>query len=113
MKSEYCPERGDLIWIDFNPQKGHEQKGRRPALVISPAKYNCKVGLAVLLPITRTIKNYPFKLALPEGSQVEGVIITDQIKSLDWRSRNAEFIDKLPEPLLRDAINMFSTLIKI
>jgi len=86
----YVPERGDVVWITFNPQAGHEQAGRRPAVVLSPKAYNGKVGLALLCPITSQVKGYPFEVAIPDGLPISGVILSDQIKSLDWRARKAE-----------------------
>lgn len=86
----WAPERGDVIWITMNPSVGHEQTGRRPALVLSPGSYNSKVGLAVMCPITSQVKGYPFEVPLPAGLPVEGVVLSDQAKSLDWRSRGAE-----------------------
>ena len=83
------PERGDAVWIDFDPQSGREQAGRRPAVVLSPAAYNGKVGLALLCPITGRIKGYPFEVGIPSGFGVAGVILADQVKSLDWRRRKA------------------------
>jgi mRNA interferase MazF len=85
----YVPERGDVVWITFNPQAGHEQAGYRPAVVLSPKTYNGKVGLALLCPITSQIKGYPFEVEVPEGLSVNGVILSDQVKSLDWKARNA------------------------
>ena len=84
--AEWVPDRGDVVWIDFNPQAGSEQAGRRPAVVLSPAAYNGKVGLAIFCPITRQVKDYPFEVQLPEGVGIAGVILSDRIKSLDWRS---------------------------
>jgi len=110
--SDYCPERGDIVWLDFNPQSGHEQKGRRPAIVISPKIYNSKVGLALFCPITNQVKGYPFEVVLPSNLPVSGVIISDQIKSLDWQVRNAEFIVRAPNHILNETINKFSTLVK-
>ena len=101
------------MWLDFNPQSGHEQKGRRPAIVISPQIYNSKTGLALFCPITNQIKGYPFEVILPENLPVSGVIISDQIKSLDWKVRNAEFIAKAPEAVLVETIKKVSALIKI
>ena len=89
---EYSPDRGDIVWINFNPQAGHEQAGRRPALILSPRDYNVKVGLAVLCPITGKIKGYPFEVRIPEELPVDGVILSDQVKSVDWKIRNTEFI---------------------
>jgi len=86
----YIPDRGDIVWIIFNPQAGHEQAGRRPALVLSPKAYSGKVRLALLCPITSQIKGYPFDVLIPDGLPVNGVILADQVKSLDWKARNAE-----------------------
>jgi len=83
----YVPARGDLIWLQFNPQAGHEQAGHRPAVVISPSSYNRRVGLALCCPVTSQVKGYPFEVRLPQGLGVEGTILSDQIKSLDWRVR--------------------------
>lgn len=93
----YVPRRGDIVWIDFNPQKGHEHTGRRPAIVLSPEAYNKKVGLALFCPITRQVKGYPFEVMLPPELSVSGVILADQIKSLDWVARNAAHICCLDE----------------
>ena len=90
------PDRGDAVWIDFNPQAGREQAGRRPAIVLSPAAYNGKVGLALLCPVTSQAKGYPFEVAIPDGLGVAGVILADQVKSLDWRRRNTAVVGVLP-----------------
>ena len=90
MDPNYVPDRGDVVWINFSPQVGHEQYGSRPALIISPASYNGKVGLSLLCPITNQIKGYPFEVGIPSGHEVEGVILSDQVKSLDWRKRRAK-----------------------
>jgi mRNA interferase MazF len=82
----YVPDRGDAVWIMLNPQAGHEQAGRRPAVVLSPAAYNGRVGLAILCPLTNQIKGYPFEVVLPSGLAVTGAILSDQVKSLDWRA---------------------------
>ena len=79
----YVPERGDVVWVTLNPQAGHEQAGRRPAVILSPAAYNGKVGSAILCPITRQVKGYPFEVRIPSGLAVSGVILADQVKSLD------------------------------
>ena len=92
----YVPDRGDAVWIMLNPQAGHGRAGRRPAVVLSPASYNGKVGLAILCPITNQIKGYPFEVVLPSGLAVTGAILSDQVKNLDWRARNATFICTLP-----------------
>ena len=107
----YIPNRGDIVWITFNPQAGHEQAGRRPALVLSPAAYNGKVGLAILCPITSQIKDYPFEVLIPEGLKIGGAILSDQIKSLDWKVRQAEFVCKLPSLTLSEVLQKLGTLI--
>ena len=81
----YAPQRGDVVWITLNPQAGHEQAGRRPAVVLSPEAYNGKVGLALLCPVTNQIKGYPFEVLVPDGLPLSGAILADQVKSLDWR----------------------------
>ena len=99
------------MWIDFDPQTGSEQSGRRPAVVLSPAAYNGRVGLALLCPITSRVKGYPFEVAIPEGMEVTGVILSDQLKSLDWRRRKAAVITRLPEDTVAEVMQKVSTLI--
>jgi mRNA interferase MazF len=108
----YVPERGDAVWLMFNPQAGHEQAGRRPALVLSPAAYNGKVGLALLCPITTQQKGYPFEVAIPTNLAVIGVILADQVKSLDWRTRQADFITRLPDSVVAEVLAKLFTLIQ-
>jgi len=105
------PERGDVIWIDMNPQAGHEQRGRRPALVLSPSAYNLKVGLAILCPITSHVKGYSFEVIVPAGFKVGGAILSDQVKSLDWKVRRAEFICRLPKLVMEEVSGKLHTLI--
>lgn len=112
MTRAYVPARGDLVWLPFSPQAGHEQSGRRPALVISPRAYNKKVGLALFCPITSKVKGYPFEVELPEGLEVHGAVLSDQIKSLDWRSRDAERLGVLPESIMREVLAKILTLIE-
>jgi mRNA interferase MazF len=107
----YVPQRGDVIWITLNPQAGHEQGGRRPALVLSPATYNGKVGLAILCPLTHQIKGYPFEVLVPGGLSITGAILADQTKSLDWRARNAEFICSLPRRTVAEVLQKLGTLL--
>jgi len=107
----YVPDRGDAIWLDFNPHAGHEQGGRRTALVLSPSKYNGRVGLALLCPITSRAKGYPFEVAIPPGLAVQGVILADQARSLDWRSRRAEYICALPEAAVAETVSKLRTLL--
>jgi mRNA interferase MazF len=107
----YVPERGDLVWLNFTPQSGHEQAGKRPAFVVSPHAYNKKVGLALFCPVTRQIKGYPFEVCIPDGVEIDGVILADQLKSLDWTARHAKFITKLPSDITQEVIAKLKTLI--
>src|SRR5437868_3960001 len=107
----FVPDRGDAVWLAFDPQAGHEQSGRRPAIVLSPAAYNGRVGLAVLCPITNQIKGYPFEVVIPEGLPISGVVLSDQVKSLDWRARNAEAICRLPDTVTAEVGRKLSALL--
>jgi len=100
-----------LVWITLNPQAGHEQAGRRPAVVLSPASYNAKVGLAVLCPITSQVKGYPFEVLIPPGVSVTGAVLADQVKSLDWRARRADLIGRLPAAVIDDVLAKVRTLL--
>jgi len=100
--NSYLPAREDIVWLDFDPQLGHEQSGKRPALVISPIDYNKKVGLALFYPITSQIKGYPFEVRIA-SSKINGVVFADQIKNLDWRARKIKFIEKAKEEILEQA----------
>jgi len=111
VKKGYVPQRGDVVWITLNPQSGHEQAGRRPAVVLSPGIYNEKVELAILCPITNQIKGYPFEVLMPDGLPVNGVILADQIKSLDWRVRNAEWICTLPSRVVVEVLQKLGILL--
>ncbi len=111
VNSKYVPERGDIIWIDFSPQLGHEQRGRRPALVISHRKYNEKVGLGIFCPITSKAKNYPFEVQI-DLDKIKGAVLCDQLKNLDWAARNTEFIERLELKKLQDVIERIEVLIK-
>ena len=105
------PQRGDIVWISMNPQAGHEQAGHRPALVLSPGSYNGKVGLAILCPITSHVKGYPFEVSIPSGLPVEGVVLSDQAKSLDLKARKAKFICSLPSETTLEVLNKLGTLL--
>ena len=107
----YIPDTGDIVWLSFNPQAGHKQAGRRPALVISPKVYNEKTGLTIFCPITSQEKNYPFEVKIPDKLEIKGVILADQIKNLDWKTRKAEFICKLPKTAVAETINKINVLI--
>ena len=93
MAKAYVPERGDIVWLQFDPQAGQEQSGLRPAFVVSPRAYNRKVGLALFCPITSRVKGYPFEVPLPPGGKARGAILSDQLKSLDWKARRASRFD--------------------
>ncbi len=110
-KGAYVPERGDAVWITLDPQAGHEQAGRRPALVLSPAAYNGRVGLALLCPITNQARGYPFEVPLPEGLPVAGVVGADQVKNLDWRARKASRIGAVPEEVVTEVVRRLQTLL--
>lgn len=94
------PKRGDVVWLQMNPQAGREQAGKRPALVLSPEAYNRKAGLFIACPVTSREKGYPFEVRLPHGCEVSGVILSDQIKSLDWRARKARLACRAPQDVM-------------
>ena len=96
----------------MQPQAGHEQSGRRPAIVLSPTAYNEKVGLAILCPITNQAKGYPFEVILPKGLKINGAILSDQVKSLDWKTRRAEFCDKVPNYVLEEVLKKLRVLLE-
>ncbi len=106
-----APDRGDVVWITLAPQAGHEQAGRRPAVVLSPAAYNGKVGLALTCPITSQVKGYPFEVSLPVGLPVTGIVLSDQVKSVDWRARRAEWICSLSQSAVAEILQKLSTLL--
>ena len=112
MVNQYVPDRGHFVWIDFDPQSGHEQAGRRPALVVSPALYNGRTGLCILCPVTNRAKGYPFEVAIPQGIGVTGVVLSDQIKSLDWKARNADFIGSAPRSVIQEVIAKLKPLVR-
>jgi mRNA interferase MazF len=110
-QAEYIPQRGDVVRILLNPQVWYEQSGLKPAVIISPASYNGKAGLALFCPISSQVKGYPFEVALPDGLSVSGTILADQVKSLDWKSRKTEFICSLPASLISEISGKFQTLL--
>lgn len=108
----YVPDRGDLIWLDFTPQAGHEQRGTRPALVLSPAAYNGRVGLVIVCPVTSKVKGMPFEVPVSTaGLNVDGVVLTDHVKSLDWQTRRARFIERAPIAIVEDVVAKFDALL--
>lgn len=112
MTPGYVPRRGDLVWLSFDPQAGHEQAGRRPAFVLSPESYNRKTSLLLACPVTSKVKGYPFEVALSAGLPLSGVILADQVKSLDWRARKAEFIVKASTSVIEEVLSLVLPLIE-
>lgn len=107
----FIPDRGDVVWLDFTPQAGREQAGRRPALVLSPRAYNERAGLAIVCPITSRVKGYPFEVQIPASPELHGVVLADQIRSLDWRGRQADLIRRLPNEVVIEVLQKMGTLI--
>lgn len=99
--AKIIPDRGDVVWFDFDPSLGHEQAGRRPGLILSSQKYHRKVGLAIVCPITSRAKGYPFEVAIPDGFKAKGVILSDQLKCIDLSERNVDLIFKIPDPVIK------------
>jgi mRNA interferase MazF len=108
----FTPDRGHVIWVSFTPQAGHEQAGRRPAIVVSPRAYNSKVGLLLACPITNQAKGYPFEVVIPPGLPVSGVVLSDQLRSIDWRARNAALICSAPVEVIEDTLAKAITLLQ-
>lgn len=102
MTRAYVPDAGDLVWLTFDPQAGHEQRGRRPALILSPRAYNAKARLAIACPITSQVKGYPFEVPLNPGGKISGVVLADHVKNLDWQARHVEFEAKAPNEIVTD-----------
>ncbi len=111
MRADSAPDRGDVVWIDMSPTSGHEQSGRRPALVLSPLAYNMKSGIALMCPVTSRVKGYPFEVALPETAPVSGVVLSDQVKSLDWRERRAEIAGRVTEDVSETVLQRVGRLL--
>ena len=112
MKPLYVPERGDLVWLDFDPQAGHEQSGKRPAIILSPSEYNARIGLCVVCPITSKKKGYPFEVQINER-RISGVVLSDHIKSLDWKVRDIRYIEKASKSVLELVAENIQLLIGI
>ena len=110
-RSGYVPAQGDLIWFDFSPQAGHEQGGRRPAVVLSSKAYNQLIGLALVCPVTNREKGYPFEVKLPAALPISGVVLSDHVKSQDWRARHAEFVGRLDETTLLAVLQRAGSLL--
>jgi mRNA interferase MazF len=110
MGEDYFPRRGHVVWVDLDPVKGHEQGGRRPAFVLSHDDYN-RIGLMIVCPITTKPKGYPFEVLIPHGCRVKGVILADHIKNLDWRRRDIQHMDSLPDDVIREVQQKLGPLI--
>ena len=110
-KTAYVPKRGDVVWMTMNLQAGHEQAGRRPAVILSPAAYNAKVGLVLAAPVTSQVKGYPFETLVPSGLPASGAILSDQLKSLDWRARKAELFYELPTSVVNEVLQKLRSLL--
>ena len=108
----YVPRQGDVVWLDFHPQLGREQSGRRPGVVLTPRSYNGKVGIAILCPISTKVKGYPFEVAIPAGLPVQGVVLSDHVKSFDWRARQARLLCRLPESVVDEVLRTLYTLLR-
>lgn len=109
--SAYIPDRGDIAWIDFSPQAGHEQAKRRPAIVLSGRRYNAGLGFAIVCPITTKVKGYVFEVPLPGGTETGGVVLADQIRSFDWRARGIEFCERAPQEVLDEVVARIAALL--
>ncbi len=110
--SVYIPDRGDIVKLNFSPQEGHEQAGYRPALILSPSRYNKLSSLALMCPITNQSKGFRFEVALIEEMQTTGVVLSDQVKSFDWRARQVKFIERVPEELVEEVLSKIETLLR-
>lgn len=109
--AKYVPDRGDIVWLEFNPQAGHEQAGHRPAVVLSPAAYNSRTSLMLCCPITSQVKGYPFEVPMMGAQAVSGVVLADQVKSLDWKARQARKKGKAPAAIIKEVLSKLHTLL--
>jgi len=113
VNASYVPDVGDLVWLDFDPRAGHEQSGRRPAIVLTTRDYNEAASLAVVCPVTQQVKGYPFEVVLPSGSGFEGAILADHVKSVDWRARRAEYQGKAGVSVVDDLRERLRALLSL
>lgn len=111
-RAPYAPERGDIVWLEFSPQTGHEQAGHRLALTVSPRAYNAKVGLGLFCPITTQTKGYAFEVSFPAGCKTTGVVLADQIKSLDWRARHARPFERAPREVTDETLGKILAILE-
>ena len=108
----YIPQKGDFITLSFDPQAGHEQKGRRPALVVSNDLFNKHTGLAIVCPVTNTDRKFPFHLAVPSGSSLTGFVMVEQVKSVDYVTRRAKFVEHAPKGFIEDVLDLIDACIR-
>ena len=108
----YVPERGDIVWLNFTPQAGHEQAGHRPALVLSPAKYNRASGLMLCCPMTTRIKGYPFEVSVEGPGEVPGAVLADQVKSVDWQARRAQRKSRAAQEVVNEVLAKAQALLR-
>ena len=113
MTRAYVPDAGDLVWLTFDPQAGHEQRGRRPALILSPRLYNAKARLALACPITSQVKGYPFEVKLPAAGTITGVVLADHVRNVDWEARHVVFEAKVPAEILAEVRERLRALLEL
>lgn len=111
--ASYVPDRGDVVWLNFDPQSGREQAGHRPALVLSPAAYNSRTGLMVVCPITSRVKGYPFEVPVLGDPGISGAVLADHVKSVDWKARRAKKKGQLSPPVVRQVLGKLHALIGV
>jgi mRNA interferase MazF len=111
MVDSYIPDRGDIVWLNFSPQQGHEQTGIRPALILSPKNYNQSSKLMLTCPITSKIKQYPFEVRV-RAKKIDGVVLADQVKNVDWSARNMTFVEKAPYEVLEQTQEFIEALLR-
>jgi mRNA interferase MazF len=111
-RARYAPSRGDVIWLQFDPQRGHEQRGLRLAFTVSPRAYNDKVGLGLFCPITTQVKGYPFEVAFPDSCRAQGVVLADQVKSLDYAARRARLFERAPDDVVEEVLAKIRVLVE-
>ena len=111
MVTSYIPDRGDIVWLNFSPQQGHEQAGKRPAIILSPKSYNQNSKLTLACPITSKVKNYPFEVRV-KTNKIDGVVLADQVKNLDWTMRDMSFVERAPYEVLEQTQELIETLLR-
>jgi mRNA interferase MazF len=110
--ARFVPSKGDFVTLDFDPQVGHEQRGRRPALVVSNDLFNRHTGMAILCPLTNTARGFPFHVAVPPASSLTGFVMVEQVKSVDFTARKAKFVEKAPSGFLEDVLALLDACVR-